>query len=82
LKIDLIQVESPNRSRLEEDTNTCNRKSRLGGPGSIFHFTVCFELSRSKKISRPFPKPQNLSGMPVLIVDDNTTKFCWLKITR
>ena len=68
-----IHVESPNRSRSEEDTNTCNRESRLGGPGSIFHFTVYFELSRSKNISRPFPKPQNLSEMPVLIVDDNTT---------
>jgi len=44
-----------------------------GGPGSIFHFTVCFELSRSKDIRVPLPKQQDLSGMPVLIVDDNTT---------
>jgi len=68
-----IQVESPNRFRLEEDSNARNRESRIGGPGSIFHFTVCFELSRSKGISVPRLKPQDLSGMPVLIVDDNYT---------
>ena len=56
-----IHVESPNNHQSE------------GGPGSIFHFTVCFELSRSKDIRVPRPKPQDLSGMPVLIVDDNTT---------
>ena len=68
-----IKVESPNRFRLEEDSNTWNRESRIGGPGSIFHFTVCFKLSRSKDISIPRPKPQDLSGLPVLIVDDNYT---------
>jgi len=68
-----IRVESPNRFRLEEDSNTPNREPRIGGPGSIFHFTVCFELSRSEDISIPRPKPQDLSGMPVLIVDDNYT---------
>ena len=56
-----IHVESPN-----------NHQSK-GGPGSIFHFTICFELSRSKDIRVLRPKPQDLSGMPVLIVDDNTT---------
>ena len=44
-----------------------------GGSGSIFHFTVCFKLSRSKDIRISRSKPQDLSGMPVLIVDDNTT---------
>ena len=56
-----IHVESPN-----------NHQSK-GGPGSIFHFTICFKLSRSKDIRVLRPKPQDLSGMPVLIVDDNTT---------
>ena len=56
-----IKVESPN-----------NHQSK-GGPGSNFHFTVCFELSRSKDIRVPLPKPKDLSGMPVLIVDDNFT---------
>ena len=68
-----IKVESPNRFRLEEDSNTRNRELPIGGPGSIFHFTVSFELSRSKDIRDPRPKPQDLSGMPVLIVDDNYT---------
>ena len=68
-----IRVESPNRFRLEEDSDTRNREPRIGGPGSIFHFTVRFELSRSKGISVPRPKLQDLSGMPVLIVDDNYT---------
>jgi len=49
-----------------------NQQSNAG-PGSIFHFTICFELSRLKDIRVPPPKPQDLSGMPVLIVDDNYT---------
>jgi len=56
-----IRVESPN-----------NQQSK-GGPGSIFHFTIYFKLSRSKDIILPRPKSQDLSGMPVLIVDDNFT---------
>ena len=68
-----ITVESPNRFELEEDSNTRNREPRTGGPGSIFHFTVGFKLSRTKHISIPRPNPQDLSGIPVLIVDDNTT---------
>ena len=68
-----IRVESPNRFGLEEDFNTRKQEPRIGGPGSIFHFTVCFKLSRSKEISIPRRKPHDLSGMPVLIVDDNYT---------
>lgn len=68
-----IRVESPNRFRSEEDANTRNRKSRTRGPGSVFHFTVPFELSSSKDTRVPCPKPQDLSEMPVLIVDDNYT---------
>ena len=68
-----IRVESPNRFGLEEDSNTRKQEPRIGGPGSIFHFTVCFKLSRSKEISIPRRKPHDLSGMPVLIVDDNYT---------
>ena len=62
-----IHVESPN-----------NQQSK-GGPGSIFHFTVCFELSRSKDIRVSLPKPKDLSGMPVLIVDDNFTNCILLQ---
>jgi signal transduction histidine kinase/DNA-binding response OmpR family regulator len=68
-----IHVESPSRFQLGEDSNTRNQEPRIGGPGSIFHFTVCFELNRSKGIRVPRSKMQDLSGMPVLIVDDNYT---------
>ena len=82
-----IHVESPLDGRMPIEDCRLNDGSKLksnrqspianhqskGGPGSIFHFTVCFELSRSKDISVPLPKPKDLSGMPVLIVDDNTT---------
>ncbi len=80
-----IYVESPNRLRLEEDSNipacaeasagskNLNNRQSKGGPGSIFHFTIRFELSRLKDISFTCPKPLDLSGMPVLIVDDNYT---------
>jgi len=78
-----IRVESPNKFRLEEDSNTRNREPRIGGPGSILHFTVCFELSRSKDISAPHLKPKDLSGMPVLIVDDNyTNRIVLQEMTR
>jgi signal transduction histidine kinase/DNA-binding response OmpR family regulator len=74
-----IRVESPNRFRLEEDSNTRKQEPRTGGPGSIFHFTVRFKLSRSEDISVPRPKPHDLSGMPVLIVDDNYTNRILLR---
>ena len=56
-----------------------NNQQSKGGPGSIFHFTVCFKLSRSKDIRVLRPKPQDLSGMPVLIVDDNITNCILLR---
>ncbi len=74
-----IHVESPNnhQSSINNLSGEARRaktdRQSKGGPGSIFHFTVCFKLSRSKDIRVPRPKPQDLSGMPVLIVDDNTT---------
>jgi two-component system sensor histidine kinase/response regulator len=59
-------------SIVSHQSSMTNHQSK-GGPGSIFHFTVCFELSRSKDTRVPLPKPKDLSGMPVLIVDDNFT---------
>ncbi len=84
-----IRVESPLDCRLENgkskiqnlnnhQSTVANRQSK-GGPGSIFHFTVCFKLSRSKDIRVLRPKMQDLSGMPVLIVDDNTTNRILLR---
>jgi signal transduction histidine kinase/DNA-binding response OmpR family regulator len=43
------------------------------GQGSTFHFTARFALQRGSKIRYlPLP-PQNLRGLPVLVVDDNAT---------
>jgi signal transduction histidine kinase/DNA-binding response OmpR family regulator len=43
------------------------------GLGSAFHFTACFGL-HGENLSKPAPMPlRGLSGMPVLIVDDNAT---------
>jgi len=61
------------QSSMANHQSTINNQQSKPGPGSIFHFTICFELSRLKDIGVPPPKPQDLSGMPVLIVDDNTT---------
>jgi signal transduction histidine kinase/CheY-like chemotaxis protein len=74
-----IHVESPNNhqssiNNLSGETRRAKTDHQSkGGPGSIFHFTVCFKLSRSEDFRVPRPKPKDLSGMPVLIVDDNTT---------
>jgi len=44
-----------------------------GGRGSAFHFTACFGL-HEEQIAKPAPMPvQSLSGLPLLIVDDNAT---------
>ncbi len=52
--------------------NPNNRQSKVG-PGSTFHFTARFGLSQAKVIDVAHLRPLNLSGVPVLIVDDNDT---------
>src|SRR5579883_2772874 len=43
------------------------------GQGSTFHFTVPFGLARGP-LARPQPvQPDQLQGLPVLVVDDNAT---------
>ncbi len=44
-----------------------------GGPGSIFHFTAHFEHGNLEKRGTPRLEYRDLSGLPVLIVDDNYT---------
>jgi signal transduction histidine kinase/CheY-like chemotaxis protein len=49
------------------------------GKGSTFHFIVCFKLGR-KKVPEGLPiKDLDLSGVPVLILDDNATNRLVLK---
>ena len=76
--IDDFRLKGLPKNKNNQQSSIINQQSK-GGPGSIFHFTVCFKLSRSKGISVPRPKPQDLSGMPVLIVDDNYTNCVLLQ---
>ena len=56
-------VESPVRFRLIDK----------GGPGSIFHFTACFEAKACPALSLRPPVAVDLQGLRVLVVDDNAT---------
>jgi CheY-like chemotaxis protein len=42
------------------------------GKGSTFHFIARFGLGRGA-LSKPWPRPESLHDLPVLIVDDNKT---------
>ena len=68
-----IYVESPNILYLQDVSETEPGKLRRGGPGSTFHFTVHFDLSCAREISPPRLEQHDLTGLPVLIVDDNYT---------
>jgi len=43
------------------------------GKGSRFHFTVLFELRAQPPLKQPLPEIARLSGVRVLVVDDNAT---------
>jgi CheY-like chemotaxis protein/signal transduction histidine kinase len=49
------------------------RPAGVGGPGSAFHFTATFGLQTKPAAEQSAHKPAVLAGVPVLIVDDNTT---------
>ena len=76
-----IWVESPSQCGLENADCGFERgkseirdpKSKIGGPGSVFHFTARFGLSRAGA-GKPLMIPDlDLSNVRVLIVDDNAT---------
>ncbi len=48
------------------------RHSLTGGPGTIFHFSLRFELGSAPTASAPVKLP-NLQNLPVLVADDNAT---------
>jgi len=62
-----IRVESSSHCGLKD------QESKIGGPGSTFHFNARFGLSLGKGSTIRYLKQSDLSGMPVLIVDDNAT---------
>jgi two-component system sensor histidine kinase/response regulator len=76
-----IWVESPNRSGVlnsesaiqHERADFVPRQSDFDGPGSTFHFLCRFGLSRAKTEDRCLVTDAELSGLPVLVVDDNAT---------
>jgi len=76
-----IWVESPNRlgvlnSELDiqhEGAGLIPRQSNLGGPGSTFHFLCRFGLSQAGTADRRRVTDAELSGLPILVVDDNAT---------
>jgi PAS domain S-box-containing protein len=56
-----IWVESPSPLR-----------SPAGGPGTVFHFSVRFQLGSTQDVTTPVTLP-NLENLPVLVADDNAT---------
>ena len=56
-----IWVESPSPLR-----------SPTGGPGTVFHFSLRFELGSAQDTTAPATLP-NLENLPVLVADDNAT---------
>ncbi len=68
-----IWVESPIRTAPSGAADSAAPRQRVGGPGSVFHFTA-----KLPKQSRPAPTPTQIApvklrGLPVLVVDDNET---------
>ncbi|MBC8873882.1 MAG: response regulator [Planctomycetes bacterium] len=43
------------------------------GQGSTFHFTLPFRLAEDRTVEHKRAAPEDIAGMPVLVVDDNTT---------
>jgi signal transduction histidine kinase len=68
-----IHVESPNYFSPENESTARYRGTIKGGPGSIFHFYAFFKLSQPREIKPQRINFQDLSGMRVLVVDDNYT---------
>jgi len=57
---------------INHQSSIINQQSKVG-PGSTFHFTAHFGLSRAKVKDVMDLRQLDLSGVPVLIVDDNNT---------
>ena len=74
-------VESPSDFRLEDSSEIKKKEnlqssivnSQSKGPGSTFHFTARFGLGRVEAREAVRLRALDLSGLPILIVDDNAT---------
>jgi PAS domain S-box-containing protein len=65
-----------------EKSKIKNLKSKMGRPGSVFHFTARFGLSHAEARETAHLRELDLSGIPVLIVDDNATNRLVFKEMR
>jgi len=61
------------KSKKKENLQSSIVNSQSKGPGSTFHFTVRFGLGRAEARKAVRLRDLDLSGLPVLIVDDNAT---------
>jgi len=68
-----IWVESPAGGSLKHPPQSINNATGNYGPGSTFHFTARFGLSHAEMRETAPLRKLDLSGIPVLIVDDNDT---------
>ncbi|MBN1840804.1 MAG: response regulator, partial [Deltaproteobacteria bacterium] len=68
-----VWAESPADCGFKEDTQIQNPKSKIGGPGSIFHFTAWLGKADDKEAMAI--APVSLSGKKVLVIDDNQTNL-------
>jgi len=82
-----IWVESPSHCGLPiaecrtktRESEIQDPKSKIGGPGSTFHFTARFALSTQEVTDFLRVRELDLTGVPVLIIDDNATNRLILK---
>jgi CheY-like chemotaxis protein/HPt (histidine-containing phosphotransfer) domain-containing protein len=70
--IDDFRLEDSPKLKNNLQSSIFNSQSK-GAPGSTFHFTARFGLSRVEARETARLRELDLSGMPVLIVDDNAT---------
>ena len=75
-----IWVESPSdfvistdNFQLEDSSKLKNNRQSKATYGSTFHFTASFKLSHAQEREAARLKKLDLSGIPILIIDDNAT---------
>ena len=66
-----IRVESPCSYTFEDDQNSRRRDFSIGGPGSIFHFSINFNLGRAKDAHALHVCRGNLSELAAVKADDH-----------
>ncbi|MEW6666525.1 MAG: response regulator [Thermodesulfobacteriota bacterium] len=73
LTIDDCRFECNSQPSIPNHQSSIINHQSKGGPGSAFHFTVRFRLRPAEKAGRVCSSAPDLTGLRVLIVDDNPT---------